>query len=144
MKRDTDNTDFRNIPESYEHRLKGCVFCETGKKTVIAENELAYVIRDGFPVTEYHSLIIPKRHTESYFDLGQPEINAVTSLTKSVRDDLQNTDRSIDGFNVGVNSGSAAGQTIFHCHIHLIPRRTGDDCEPRGGVRHVIPAKAKY
>jgi ATP adenylyltransferase len=144
MKSNRDNTDFRDVLNSYEDREKGCLFCEIPKNKVIDENELAYVIRDGFPVTNYHSLIIPKRHVADYFELGQPEINAVNQLLQNTRTRLLEIDSTISGFNIGINSGESAGQTIFHCHIHLIPRRDGDVKEPRGGVRHVISGKGNY
>ncbi len=102
------------------------------------------MIRDGFPVTEHHSLVIPKRHVASYFELGQAEINAINQLLKKTKDKLSNIDSTIDGFNVGINDGESAGQTIFHCHVHLIPRRIGDVDNPKGGVRHTIPGKGFY
>jgi ATP adenylyltransferase len=144
MKRDRDDTDFRGLKESYGHREDGCLFCEIDKKRVVVENELAYAIRDGFPVTDSHTLIIPKRHVRDYFGLGQPEVNATNQLITSLKDEIENTDKLVNGFNIGMNSGHSAGQTIFHCHIHLIPRRDGDVENPRGGVRHTIPGKGAY
>lgn len=139
-----DDTDFRYLKQLYEHREDGCLFCELPQERVIAENALAYAIHDGFPVTEGHTLVIPKRHVADYFGLTQAEINAVNQLFASQKDALQKADTSIDGFNVGMNCGESAGQTIFHCHVHLIPRRTGDVDEPRGGVRHTIPGRGGY
>ena len=121
-----------------------CLFCNISKERVIAENEHAYAIRDGFPVTEGHSLIIPKRHVEDYFGLTEVELLACDSLLKIIKKETLESDSSIEGFNIGMNSGLVAGQTIFHCHIHLIPRRAGDVENPRGGVRHVIPGKGNY
>ena len=144
MKRDRDDTDFRGLKDSYAHREDGCLFCEIDKKRVVVENELAYAIRDGFPVTESHTLIIPKRHVHDYFGLGQSEVNATNQLITSVKDEIEKTDKLVNGFNIGMNSGQSAGQTIFHCHIHLIPRRDGDVENPRGGVRHTIPGKGAY
>lgn len=144
MKRDRDDTDFRELRDSYKHREEGCLFCEIPEERIIDENELAYVIHDGYPVTEHHSLIIPKHHVSSYFDLGQAEINACTQLLNAAKSKLENEDKSITGFNVGINNGESAGQTIFHCHIHLIPRRDGDIDNPRGGIRHIIPDKGFY
>lgn len=144
MKRDRDSSDFRNIRESYEDRQEGCLFCEIPDKRIIMQNELAYVIRDGFPVTDSHTLIIPKRHVATYFDLYQPEINACNQLMSDAKDKIEANDESVSGFNIGINSGSSAGQTVFHCHIHLIPRREGDVDNPRGGVRHLIPNKGFY
>ena len=89
-------------------------------------------------------MIIPKRHAKTYFDLGQAEVNAINELIHSEREKLEKSDPSISGFNVGINCGEDAGQTIFHCHIHLIPRRNGDVENPKGGVRHTIPGKGFY
>ena len=144
MKRDRDDTDFRAVREAYHHRESGCVFCDIPKKRIVAENELAFTIRDEFPVTDLHSLVIPKRHIASYFDLGRPEINSCNALLESGKQDIQGVDETVAGFNVGINDGQYAGQTIFHCHIHLIPRRKGDVQNPRGGVRGVIPETQSY
>ena len=144
MKRDRDDTDFRGMVDSYKHRESGCLFCEIEKDRVVAENELAYAIRDGFPVTDLHTLIIPKRHVIDYFGLGQPEVNATNQLIASFKEEIEGKDKSVTGFNIGMNSGHSAGQTIFHCHIHLIPRRDGDVENPRGGVRHTIPGEGYY
>lgn len=144
MKRDRDNTDFRGLRDSYNYRENSCLFCEIEKDKIISENELTYSIRDSFPVTKYHTLIIPKRHVALYFDLGQAELNSINQLLHAEKKLIENLDPTVTGFNIGVNSGESAGQTIFHCHIHLIPRRTGDVNEPRGGVRHVIPGKGSY
>lgn len=143
-KRDRDDTDFRGMSTAYAVRNKGCAFCELPSQRVTAENELALAFRDGFPVTEHHTLIIPKRHVSDYFDLFQPERNAMQALMEQQRDLILQSDPSVTAFNVGINAGADAGQTIFHCHMHLIPRRKGDVEEPRGGVRGVIPAKQKY
>jgi len=142
-KRDRDDTDFRGIADSYKVREAGCVFCELDRE-VVGENELAYAIRDGFPVTPLHTLVIPKRHVADYFDLYQPELNAVNRLLQELRASIQAEDDSVTGFNVGVNAGEDAGQTIFHCHVHLIPRRKGDVEKPRGGVRGVVAGKQSY
>ncbi len=144
MKRDTDDTDFRKILDSYDDREKGCLFCEMSEKRIIAENELAYVIEDGYAVTKHHSLIIPKRHVSSYFDLGRSELNACQMLLEKTKSKIQENDSDVTGFNVGTNIGEDAGQTIFHCHIHLIPRRKNDVENPRGGVRGVISDKQSY
>ncbi len=144
MKRDRDDTDFRGLKDSYNDRDKGCLFCNIEQDRIISSNELAYSIRDGFPVTEHHTLVIPRRHVASYFDLGQAEINAVNQLLTDAKKSIEKQDKTVTGFNVGINSGKSAGQTVFHCHIHLIPRRDGDIKEPAGGVRGVIPEKQKY
>ena len=144
MKRDRDDTDFRAVRESYGHREQDCLFCQYPPKRVIIEDELAYALRDAFPVTEGHSLIVPKRHVSSYFELGQAEVNACTRLLNHQQDVIRKEDGAINGFNVGINVEKAAGQTIMHCHIHLIPRRDGDVLDPVGGVRNVIPGKGNY
>ena len=142
-KRDTVDTDFRNLDVKYDYREENCIFCSV-KREVIVENELAIAFFDKFPVTENHVLIIPKRHCNDYFELSQPELNAMHRLVHQLKSQLINQDPSITGFNIGFNSGQDAGQTIFHCHMHLIPRRKGDVQNPKGGVRGVIPNKQKY
>ena len=130
--------------ESLGNKSEGCPFCDFTKDRILAQNELAFVIRDRFPVTPLHALVIPKRHVSGWFDLGPSERNACNDLLLRAKDAIREEDPSVAGFNVGVNIGEAAGQTIFHCHIHLIPRRHGDVENPRGGVRHVIPGKGNY
>jgi ATP adenylyltransferase len=144
MKRDRDSTDFRAVRESYGHKEETCIFCNLPEGRVVAENRLAIAIRDGFPVTPLHSLVIPKRHVATYFDLSRSEFNACDSLMKDQRKVIMSTDTAVEGFNIGMNAGDVAGQTVFHCHIHLIPRRRGDVESARGGVRHVIPGKGHY
>ena len=146
-KRNTDDTDFRALKEMYEHRAEGCVFCDVMAKDtsrIVGENSLAFSIRDGFPVTDGHTLIIPRRHTAEYFDFVPAEVSAVNLLLKDQRKKLLESDSTIEGFNIGMNCGAVAGQTVFHCHVHLIPRRKGDVKNPRGGVRHVIADKGTY
>ena len=121
-----------------------CLFCNIPQELIIAENSFAYAIKDEFPVTEGHTLVIPKNHVDEYFGLSIEELLGCDNLLKSVRRDLLLADNSIKGFNIGMNSGAVAGQTIFHCHIHLIPRRKNDIENPKGGVRGVIPEKQKY
>lgn len=144
MKRDRDDTDFRGMSEAYHLRKKGCVFCDLPSDCIVAENELAVAFPDAYPVTLGHTLIAPKRHAANYFDLYRPELNAIHSLMQKVKEALVADDPEISGFNMGNNSGEDAGQTVFHCHVHLIPRRHGDADNPRGGVRGVIPAKQAY
>ncbi len=146
-KRNTDDTDFRIFKSMYEHREEKCLFCDIQTKDrarVIAENNLAYAISDGFPVTQGHTLFIPKRHINDYFGLVQAEVNAINSLMTEHKNMLLAKDSTIEGFNIGMNCGEVAGQTIFHCHVHLIPRRKGDVENPRGGVRHIIAGKGFY
>lgn len=143
-KGNTDDTDFRGLGSMYDHRDEQCLFCEIQDSArVVSENALAYLTEDAYPVTEGHALVIPKRHVEDYFGLSQAEINAINRLLTEHKDKLEQ-DSSVTGFNIGANCGDSAGQTVFHCHMHLIPRRKGDMEDPRGGVRHVIPSKANY
>ncbi|MCA1738734.1 MAG: HIT domain-containing protein [Actinobacteria bacterium] len=144
MKRDKDDTDFRGMAESYERREQGCPFCEMPKDRAVGETELAYAIRDAFPVTSLHTLVIPKQHVRGYFELGRSELNACQRLLEQEKKAIEQADPSVEGFNVGVNEGEVAGQTIFHCHVHLVPRRKGDVEDPTGGVRHVLPGKGDY
>jgi ATP adenylyltransferase len=111
---------------------------------MVSENELAYAICDTFPVTPLHRLVIPKRHVRGYFELDSAELEACRQLLHREKAAIEREDGDVQGFNVGVNDGEAAGQTVFHCHIHLIPRRKHDVEDPRGGVRNVIPGRAAY
>ena len=119
-------------------------FCDIPRDRIVAQNEQAYVIRDGFPVTEFHSLVIPKRHVADYFELSDEERGACHELLAEARQQIEVADPYVEGFNVGINVGEVAGQTVFHCHLHLIPRRRGDVESPRGGVRNIIPGKGDY
>lgn len=124
-----------------------CLFCDlqiNDRRRIISENDLAYAIRDGFPVTEGHTLFIPKRHVQDYFGLSKSEVDAINELMFHQRNQLMIDDPSVEGFNLGMNCGEVAGQTIFHCHVHLIPRRRGDVENPRGGIRHVIAGRGFY
>ena len=123
--------------------MSNCPFCNIDDKRIISNYDDYYVIRDLFPVTELHTLIIPKRCVASYFDLNDRELNNLQQIIKKEKEELINIDKTISGFNLGVNDGLDAGQTIFHCHVHLIPRRKNDVDDPRGGVRGVIPLKQK-
>ena len=143
QKNNKDDSDFRNLDDFYEHRKDGCLFCDiqsVNKERIVDENSLAYVVRDGFPVTQYHSLFIPKRHVMDYFGLTQPEINAIHQLITTQKQLLDKLDAS----NIGMNCGETAGQSVWHCHVHLIPRRKGDVESPKGGVRHLIPNMGHY
>ena len=121
-----------------------CLFCEIPQERIIASNGLAYAIRDGFPVTPLHTLIIPKRHAVDYFELTKEELLACNELLHQLKESIIEEDPAVVAFNIGMNAGEAAGQTVFHCHIHLIPRRKGDVENPRGGVRHLMPNKGFY
>jgi diadenosine tetraphosphate (Ap4A) HIT family hydrolase len=123
-----------------QHR---CPFCLRQDARITWENEAARAFPDAFPVTEGHTLVVPKRHVASLFDLPDEEQAALWRLVALVRSKLV-SELHPDGFNVGVNDGPAAGQTVLHAHVHVIPRRAGDVADPRGGVRWVVPAKAQY
>jgi diadenosine tetraphosphate (Ap4A) HIT family hydrolase len=130
--------------EIMEQKQSDCLFCNISRDRIIAQNDHAYAIRDGFPVTEFHTLVIPKKHVDEYFGLTNEQLLSCHELLHSMKSEIRESDEKVEGFNIGMNSGVAAGQTVFHCHIHLIPRRKGDVSNPRGGVRHVIPDKANY
>ena len=121
-----------------------CIFCKIRKEEIQFENKLAYSSTDSYPVSEFHSLIVPKRHIQTYFELTYEEIQACNELIMETKEKILKQDSSVKGFNVGTNVGKSAGQSIMHCHIHLIPRRQGDVENPQGGVRSVIPKKQHY
>ena len=122
-----------------------CIFCNKTNCKVISSTKYFFIIRyTAYPVTKHHTLIITNRHVDNYFDLNKEEINELDDILKNQKRELKQLDKEISAFNVGVNIGRDAGQSIMHCHIHLIPRRKGDVEDPRGGVRGVIPEKQKY
>jgi|TARA_B110001452_G_scaffold24073_1_gene19065 diadenosine tetraphosphate (Ap4A) HIT family hydrolase len=121
-----------------------CIFCNINKSGLAKENDLAYASYDTYPVTDKHCLIIPKRHVKDYFDLTNKEIIACNELIKEIKQEIEIDDLYVKGFNIGTNAGKFSGQSILHCHIHLIPRREGDVENPQGGVRSVIPLKQHY
>ncbi|MDY0149480.1 MAG: HIT family protein [Kiritimatiellia bacterium] len=121
-----------------------CLFCRLPAERILAEDGPCLAFRDGFPVSEGHTLIIPHRHVASFRDLTPDEWAAAHRLAQTIAANLQAADASITGFNFGANDGVTAGQSIFHCHLHLIPRRAGDHPAPRGGIRGVIPGRADY
>ena len=121
-----------------------CLFCNIKESDLVKENDLAYASYDTYPVTEGHCLIIPKRHVKDYFDLSNEEIIACNDLIRGIKNEIIKKDSSVKGFNIGSNAGKISGQSILHCHIHLIPRRPGDVENPQGGVRSVIPSKQHY
>ena len=121
-----------------------CLFCNINESGLAKENNLAYASYDSYPVSEGHCLIIPKRHVKDYFDLSNEEIIACNDLIRGIKNEIIKKDSSVKGFNIGSNAGKISGQSILHCHIHLIPRRAGDVENPQGGVRSVIPSKQHY
>ena len=120
------------------------IFCKIRKEELQFENELAYSSADSYPVSKFHSLIVSKRHVDNYFDLNNEELKACNELILKTKEMIIKEDPNVKGFNIGINVGKAAGQSIMHCHIHLIPRREGDVEKPQGGVRSVIPLKQHY
>ena len=121
-----------------------CIFCNFKKEELQFENQLAYSSLDSYPVSKFHSLIVPKRHVQDYFDLSSDEVQACHELILKTQEKILKEDTTVKGFNIGTNAGKTAGQSIMHCHIHLIPRREGDVENPQGGVRSVIGSKQHY
>ena len=124
--------------------MNNCIFCNIEEDLIVHEYKNFYVLRDAYPVTPLHSLVITKRHVVSYFQCSKEEHDEIPMILDTQKTELKILDNSITGFNIGMNIGEDAGQTIFHCHIHIIPRRQGDTPNPRGGIRGVIPLKQKY
>ncbi len=121
-----------------------CVFCERIATTrPLAENELAVAFPDAFPLSPGHTLVVPRRHESDFFALSEEEQAAIWRLVGVVRSQLAR-ERRPDGFNVGLNAGAAAGQTVAHAHFHVIPRYAGDSKDPRGGIRWLMPDKVRY
>ena len=120
-----------------------CIFCHTANEKLVAENALAQAVYDTFPVTPGHTLIVPRRHATTIWDLTDEEYQACFALVREARAILEERHKP-DAFNIGVNCGEAAGQSVWHAHIHLIPRYEGDVPDPRGGVRNIVPHKAHY
>ena len=124
-----------------------CPFCEVTKhdkaQRIIKENDFAFVIRDGFPVSEGHTLIILKRHVASFFEISNEERRALLDLLDQAKKALDQ-EFSPAAYNIGINDGASAGQTVPHLHVHLIPRYKGDVEDPRGGIRWIMPDKADY
>jgi diadenosine tetraphosphate (Ap4A) HIT family hydrolase len=127
--------------------INNCPFCEIATidsaQRIVLQNELALVIRDGYPITGGHSLIIPKRHVASFFEVTNDEKSALFNLLEDAKKALDQEFKP-SAYNIGINDGTAAGQTVPHLHIHLIPRYDGDVEDPRGGIRWIMPDKARY
>jgi diadenosine tetraphosphate (Ap4A) HIT family hydrolase len=120
-----------------------CPFCAVPATRLVAENALAVAIRDAFPVNPGHTLLIPRRHVASWFETSREERLAILELVDETRNQLDAESRP-DGYNIGINAGEPAGQTVMHLHVHLIPRFVGDVDDPAGGVRFVIPERGDY
>jgi diadenosine tetraphosphate (Ap4A) HIT family hydrolase len=120
-----------------------CPFCCRAQSAIVAENTLAVALRDAYPVSPGHTLIIARRHVASWFDATAEERQALLALGDEVRGSLER-EQQPDGYNIGFNVGDAAGQTVMHLHVHVIPRFVGDVDDPAGGVRFVIPARGNY
>ena len=121
-----------------------CLFCNAKESGIAAENEFAYASYDSYPVSDFHCLIIPKRHVKDYFEMSDEELLACNDLITKIKNEILAKDKTVKAFNIGTNAGKISGQSIMHCHIHLIPRREGDVVNPQGGVRSVIPKKQHY
>jgi diadenosine tetraphosphate (Ap4A) HIT family hydrolase len=122
---------------------QACPFCSPEPSRVVVANSLAVVIRDAFPVSPGHTLIVPRRHIASAAEATSGEFAAIWALLMEARAGIER-ELKPDGFNIGINDGRAAGQTVMHLHVHLIPRYAGDSSDPRGGLRWVLPGTAKY
>ena len=120
-----------------------CPFCPVKEREVIASHALAVAVTDSFPLTKGHALIVPRRHVASFFELTSDERLAMVGLLDEAKATLDRQ-HAPDGYNIGINDGAAAGQTVMHVHVHLIPRYRGDADDPRGGVRWIFPQRAEY
>lgn len=124
--------------------LETCPFCTGIEARIIDSNELAFAVEDLRPVSPLHTLVITKRHEPDWFKLSASEQFACIDLVSIQKQRIERADPTVRAFNIGINCGQDAGQTVLHCHLHLIPRRAGDVKDPRGGIRHVIPGKGYY
>jgi ATP adenylyltransferase len=143
QKMDKDSTDFRQWNLTEDKKDENCLFCKRNLK-LIKMNDTAIAFEDKYPIVKNHTLVAPVNHVASFFDLGSYEKNACVLLVEDVRRKILEIDKSVTAFNVGFNDGLDAGQTIYHCHIHVIPRRKGDVVNPTGGIPNIIPNGGKY
>lgn len=120
-----------------------CPFCNLAADRILLQSSTAIALHDAFPVAEGHTLVVPRRHVASIYDLPEPEQTQLWQLVAEVRTSLIEQ-LAPAGFNIGINDGQAAGQTVSHAHVHVIPRYEGDVSDPRGGIRWIIPEKAVY
>ncbi len=121
-----------------------CIFCNPKKEEILAENSHALLITDNSPVSDGHCLIIPKRHVKTNFEITAEEHLAFAELMQKAKAIIEAQGYTPDGYNIGSNNGVTAGQSVFHLHVHIIPRYTGDVDQPKGGIRQVLPTKALY
>jgi diadenosine tetraphosphate (Ap4A) HIT family hydrolase len=127
------------------HRKKGCVFCSSDiLGRIVDKHGHVFAIEDQYPVTPGHLLVMPYRHAEDLFSMTVMEQQHAFVLLQSLKDKILSEDNTVTGFNIGMNCGESAGQTVMHAHIHLIPRREGDVADPRGGIRGCVPGKMNY
>ena len=132
-------------PYGMPHKVEGCPFCDSSKKhRMVVEYGTVFAILDKYPVTKGHHLIITKKHVRDFFAMSNAERRDAEALLVVLKKQILEDDPSVKGFNVGMNCGEVAGQTVMHAHIHLIPRRVGDVEDPRGGVRGCVPGKMGY
>jgi diadenosine tetraphosphate (Ap4A) HIT family hydrolase len=124
--------------------MDSCPFCNLPSERIVFQNADAIAFADGYPVTDGHSIVIPRRHVIDYWGLDKAERESCHELIEMLHGEILSKDPQVTGFNIGVNAGKSAGQTVFHCHFHLIPRRDGDVAAPQGGIRNVIPGKGNY
>lgn len=134
----------KDAHDDYLAKDSECIFCNIEKGRIVFENDYIFVIKDKFPVTEGHTLIIPKRHVSDATELTDIEYLNIMRSMKDMTNEIKSSDNTVKGFNVGFNIGADGGQTVFHAHFHIIPRRQGDIDNSTGGIRNVIPGKGKY
>ena len=133
-----------HLPEPGVHQAHvPCPFCPPPADHILIERPLAFVKRDGYPLTKGHALVIPRRHVATFFETTAEERQAMLELLDEVKA-LLDRQHHPDGYNIGINNGAAAGQTVMHVHLHIIPRYLGDRSDPRGGIRWIFPEKAAY
>jgi ATP adenylyltransferase len=142
-KKNRDKTDFRQWP--LPSADPNCVFCKSELLSqAVEKNRFVFAVKDKHPVTREHLLVIPFRHTADFFSMTEAERTDANELLRLLQTKIRAEDKDVSGFNIGMNCGEAAGQTVGHAHVHLIPRRKGDTTDPRGGVRGVFPQKQSY
>jgi diadenosine tetraphosphate (Ap4A) HIT family hydrolase len=133
-----------NHAYTYDFDMNKCIFCNVDRRRILLEDDFCVVIADAFPVSDGHRLIIPRRHVSSFRKLNNNEWLSMLQLARQTANEMKKNDTSVTGFNFGFNDGAAAGQTVFHVHGHLIPRRNHDVPQPQGGIRWIFPDKACY